>query len=67
MDKLRDLYSTLITNDKTDKEKIEIKTIWRWIKNLISQMRNYAEIVSENNRLKLSERLARSIEREVKR
>jgi hypothetical protein len=64
MEKLRDLYKTLFANDK--KENIEVKIIWRWIKNIISQMRNYSELVNENNRLKLFERLSRSKVREVK-
>ncbi len=60
------MYKTLTANDKNQKENIEIKTIWRWIKNLISQMRNYADLVNENNRLKLQERQARSKDRQVK-
>ncbi len=67
MDKLRDLYIILIANDKTEKENIEVKTIWRWIKNLVSQMRNYSELIRKNNHLKLYERHARSKERGVKR
>lgn len=34
-------------NDSADVEAIEVKTIWRWLKNLVSQMRSYAETISK--------------------
>lgn len=38
----------MIPSDLANRDVIDIKILWHWIKNIISQMRNYAEIVARS-------------------
>jgi hypothetical protein len=43
---LKTLYLALIGNEKGNH--VEIKTIWRWIKNLINQVKNNSKFLDDS-------------------